>query len=88
MLEYHHVGNGCLIWRYGRYRGEIADNPVGTTGEWRFRLEGVSYSCAKVVWFLETGEWPKFRLRYLNQDRDDIRICNLEETHRRDGPGR
>jgi hypothetical protein len=88
MLEYRELGNGALIWRYGRFRGELAGTPMGSSGEWRVRLEGVSYSCAKIVWFLETGEWPQNRLKHINFDRDDIRFSNLEESHRRDGRGR
>jgi len=88
MFEYSDAGMGSLIWRHGRYRGELAGTPMGTTGEWRVRLDGTSYSCAKIVWFLETGLWPEVRLRHTDKDRDNIRFSNLEETSRRDGPGR
>jgi len=88
MFEYSDAGLGSLVWRHGRYRGELAGTPMGRTGEWRVRLDGASYSCAKIVWFLGTGEWPVFRLRHINGDRDTIRLDNLEETTRREGPGR
>jgi hypothetical protein len=88
MFEYSDVGMGALIWRHGRYRGELAGTPMGKYGDWRVRLDGVSYSCAKIIWFLETGTWPEFRLRSINKDRDDIRFSNLEESYRRDGRGR
>jgi hypothetical protein len=61
---------------------------MGKAGEVRVRLDGVSYSAAKIVWFLETGSWPVYRLRHINRDREDIRFCNLEETDRVDGRGR
>jgi hypothetical protein len=88
MLEYHDVGYGALVWRYGRYRGELAGTPMGKYGDVRVRLDGVSYSAAKIVWFLESGSWPAHRLRHINKDRDDIRFSNLEESHRKDGRGR
>lgn len=88
MLEYHEVGDGALIWRHGRFEGELAGTPMGKHGQRRVRVKGVSYSCAKVVWFLESGQWPLYRLRHLNHDYTDIRFCNLEETSRVDGPGR
>ena len=89
MLEYHDSGNGALVWRHGRLRGEIAgteskkDNP-----ELRIRFEGISYLAAKVAWFLCIGYWTENRLKFLNGDRTDIRMENLEETDRGDGPGR
>ena len=88
MLEYYDSADGALVWRYGRFAGEIAGTPSGPRGERRVRLDGASYSCAKVVWFLETGQWPIYRLRHINQDYTDIRFSNLEETSRIDGPGR
>lgn len=88
MLEYVEGVEGALVWRYGRFAGEIAGCPNGKTGELRVRLEGVSYSCAKIVWFLESGQWPIYRLRHVNHNRHDIRFSNLEETYRVDGPGR
>ncbi len=88
MLEYHDSGDGALIWRHGRLRGELAGTPMGSTRERRVRVDGHAYSAAKIVWFLETGEWPLHRLRHLNRDRNDIRFSNLEETYRVEGPGR
>jgi len=88
MFAYYGQGPGSLVWRHGRFRHEVAGTPTGSSGEMRVRLDGVSYSCAKIVWFLEAGYWPVHRLRYINQDRSDIRFENLEETDRVDGPGR
>lgn len=89
MLEYHGGGNGALIWRYGRLRGELAGTETkGDVPELRVRFEGVSYLAAKVAWFLSMGYWPENRLRFVNGDRTDIRMDNLEETDRVDGPGR
>ena len=89
MLEYHDVGHGALIWRHGRLRGEIAGTETKQDSpELRIRFEGTSYLAAKIAWFLSMGYWPENRLKFLNGDRTDIRMDNLEETDRVDGPGR
>lgn len=89
MLSYREGGNGVLIWRYGRLRGEFAGTETTKdTPELRVRFEGTSYLAAKIVWFLCMGHWTENRLRFLNGDRTDIRMDNLEETDRVDGPGR
>jgi hypothetical protein len=89
MLEYRDVGHGALIWRHGRLRGEIAGTETKQGNpELRIRFEGTSYLAAKIAWFLSMGYWPENRLKFLNGDRTDIRMDNLEETDRVDGPGR
>jgi len=88
MFEYSDAGMGALVWRHGRYRGELAGTPMGKSEEWRVRLDGTSYSCAKIIWFLETGEWPEGRIRYIDRDRDHLQFSNLEEAARKEGPGR
>jgi hypothetical protein len=89
MLEYHDAGHGALVWRYGRLRGELAGTETKKDKpELRIRFDGVSYLAAKIAWFLSMGYWPENRLKFLNDDRTDIRMENLEETDRVDGPGR
>lgn len=89
MLAYHDVGHGALIWRYGRLRGELAGTETKTANpELRVRFDGTSYLAAKIAWYLAMGYWPVNRLKFLNGDRTDIRLDNLEETDRVDGPGR
>lgn len=88
-LRYYDVGNGALVWRYGAREGELAGTETASADpELRIRINGQSLLGAKVAWFLALGYWPIHRLRFLNGDRTDIRIDNLEETDRVDGPGR
>lgn len=87
-LEYHDFGVGALMWKIGRKKGELAGTHTGPQQELRVRVNGQSLSAAKIVWFLVLGWWPECRLRRTNGDYDDIRIDNLEETLRADGPGR
>jgi hypothetical protein len=87
-LEYYDLGNGALVWKIGRKRGELAGSPTGPRQELRVRVNGQSLSAAKIVWFLALGWWPDNRLGRVNLDYDDIRISNLVETARAEGPGR
>jgi hypothetical protein len=90
LLEYSPSGNGALIWLVGR-KGRAAGSFAGyetPRNELRVHIDGVSYPAGKVVWALCMGYWPENRLKFLNGDRTDIRMANLEETDRLDGPGR
>ena len=88
-LRYHNLGNGALVWRYGAREGELAGTQtVAADPELRIRINGQSLLGAKVAWFLSMGYWTENRLKFLNGDRTDIRMENLEETDRVEGPGR
>jgi hypothetical protein len=89
LLEYQDVGNGILMWKIGPKKGELAGSYVGPNKEeLRVRINGQSLLGAKIAWFLVFGFWSEYRFRYINQDKTDIRPENIEETTRRDGPGR
>jgi hypothetical protein len=90
LFEYSSSGNGALIWRIGR-QGRAAGSFAGyetPRKELRVHVDGVSYLAANVAWALNQDCWPEYRLTFLNGDRTDIRMINLEETNRKDGPGR
>ena len=90
LFDYERGGSGALIWRVGR-KGRAVGSIAGyetPRKELRVNIDGVSYLAAKVAWALDMGYWPDKRLKFLNGDRTDIRIANLEETDRKDGPGR
>jgi len=90
LFDYEPGGMGALIWRVGR-KGRAAGSIAGyetPRKELRVNIDGASYLAAKVSWALDMGYWPEKRLKFLNGDRTDIRIVNLVETDRTDGPGR
>jgi hypothetical protein len=90
LLDYEPGGTGMLTWRVGR-KGRAAGSIAGyetPRRELRVNIDGASYLAAKVAWALYMGYWPENRLRFLNGDRTDIRMVNLVETDRLDGPGR
>jgi len=90
LLDYHEGGSGMLTWRVGR-KGRAAGAIAGyetPRRELRVNIDGTSYLAAKVAWALYMGYWPENRLKFVNGDRTDIRMVNLVETDRADGPGR
>lgn len=88
LFTYHDVGDGALVWKTGRLQGEIAGTVTGNPPELRVRVDGRSYLAAKIAWALALGHWPENRLQFDDGDRTNIRIANLTELERADGPGR
>jgi hypothetical protein len=89
LLDYDEGGSGMLTWR-GGHRGRTAGAIAGyetPRRELRVNIDGTSYLAAKVAWALYMGYWPENRLKFVNGDRTDIRMVNLVETDRADGPG-
>lgn len=87
LFTYYDIPHGALVWREGRLKGELAGTITGDPPELRVRVEGRSYLAAKIVWALTMGHWPN-RLLFDDRDRTNIRIDNLTESNRVDGPGR
>lgn len=88
LFTYHDVGDGGLVWKKGRLEGEFAGTVTGDPPELRVRVDGKSYLAAKIVWAITMGHWPEGRLQFDDGDRTNIRIDNLTELERADGPGR
>lgn len=79
VLQYEpHSGN--LIWisslhskrvLIGQHAGSLAKS-----GYRQITLFGTSYQAHRLIWFMETGEWPE-QVDHINQDRSDNRWSNL-----------
>lgn len=77
---------GRLFWAEGaeggKARHQLNEDDyagyVNTDGYYRVQLYGVEYMGARVVWAWHNGEWPEGRLRYLDSNRANTRIGNLE----------
>lgn len=82
VLEYHSdTGN---FTRRQAVRGHAVGTSVGTitsTGYWAVVIDGKRFKIHRLVWFLETGFWPK-ELDHKNQNKLDNRFENLREVTR------
>lgn len=88
--------NGRLFWRRrplsdfknkracNTWNGKLAGKEVGciNDGYRAFNIDGVSYKTHRVIWFIETGEWPN-EVDHDNGDTQDNRFANLNSgSHR------
>lgn len=74
---------GELFWRVPTSFRVSAGDPAGGVSPFGYvtlRLLGYSLFRSHVVWFLETGAWPKLRIDHKNTDRLDDRIGNLRDV--------
>jgi hypothetical protein len=72
---------GIIVHGSGKLKGQpLGGNGKGTP-KWKLRWEGQTVSRDRLVWFLETGEWPPERgpgtLIHINGDDLDDRFVNL-----------
>jgi hypothetical protein len=82
------ASTGYLYWRtdfkYSRgrraaYRGLRAGG-LSERGYRAVRLDGTKYLAHRIVWLLNTGNWPVNQIDHINGDMDDNRFENLREA--------
>ncbi|MBT0780540.1 HNH endonuclease [Paracoccus sp. pheM1] len=71
--------HACANWN-SRYAGSEAFTAMGDDGYLRGRVLGTAYLAHRVIWALETGEWPQEQIDHSNGDRADNRRENLREA--------
>ena len=76
---------GALFWEYrdwlgqrgniyaGKQTSQIAVTVKLATGSFKFRTD-------RLIWFFETGKFPRSHLQPINGDWRDLRFSNLEEV--------
>ena len=95
VLKYE-AETGCLYWRErpaemfstpeaahlwnSRYAGEMAFTHVDKDGYKVGTLFGKSYKAHRLIWLMETGAWPKWRIDHLDGNRANNRIPNLRDV--------
>jgi hypothetical protein len=65
---------GCNNVRPGDKAGSVA-----STGHLDVYIRNVRCSVHRVVFCMNTGEWPKQQIDHINGIRDDNRMCNLRD---------
>ena len=69
----------CARWN-GRFNGKIAGS-LHADGYLSLRIcNGPSLLAHRVVWAMQTGQWPRDQIDHINGDRLNNRICNLREA--------
>ena len=77
-LLLYNLKSGNLIWRSGRCRKRRA-GAVRSDGYLKISIDNQVYTAHKLVWFYEHGSFPKGKLRFIDRNKRNTRIENLEE---------
>ncbi len=56
-----------------------AGNSLDERGRRRINIDGHTYCADRLAWWWVNGALPSHRLRHINGDKSDNRICNLVE---------
>lgn len=73
---------GKLYWKVKVGPRALVGQEVGHTtkkGYKRFSYKGKDYFVHRVIWFIETGEWPKDQLDHDDRNPGNNRFTNLKE---------
>lgn len=74
---------GDFLWLSNRASGKIKSGSIAGSlnkGYRQIRIDGKWYKCHRLVWLVETGDWPTGQIDHLNLDRTDNRYPNLRDV--------
>jgi hypothetical protein len=72
---------GKIFWK-NQFGGREAFVSVQSKGYLYGKMEGQNYLAHRVLWALETGEWPEGEIDHINQNKRDNRFSNLRDVSR------
>lgn len=81
-LFHYNPETGHLIWKVAGARrrkpGDIAGCPVkGEKGRVKVGIQNKIFWAHRIIWAMQTGEWPDKQIDHINEDPSDNRWCNL-----------
>src|SRR5215210_2761206 len=62
---------GCLFWKIDRNYNALAGSRAGQPtrlGYWSVKIDGIRYQAHRLIWAMETGEWPVFDIDHEDTD--------------------
>lgn len=71
--------HACFQWN-NRYANKPALAVSKGNGYLCGRLFGKNYLAHRVIWLLQTGDWPAHEIDHVNGNRSDNRLVNLREV--------
>ena len=74
---------GELRWAIKASRKVIPGNIAGCITHYGYRqvrVDGKFYKAHRIIWLMQTGQWPKDEIDHINGQRDDNRLANLREA--------
>lgn len=84
VLEYH-PASGEFYWKVTLPRNVKAGDRAGVrdktkqSGRGYIVIDGESITLPRLAWFYMTKEWPEHRVKFLNEDTNDLRFENLAQ---------
>ena len=87
LLEYRpDVGGSCLVWKKKAAKNTIIGSRAGcwdgsSYGRWFVRIRKKLYRAHRVVWLLNTGNWPTNQIDHIDGNPYNNAIANLRECN-------
>lgn len=74
-------GVGEFYWKESRGRVKAGALAGGLNGKYRqIRILGKWHKVHRLVWLLETGDWPQEQIDHIDRDPTNNKITNLRDT--------